>query len=249
MSAVREEMHDGVYRITFNRPEKRNAFNFELLSDFYRSLHRAEEEKSTVVIIRGSGGAFSSGGDLGEFRVSDRERIAAGMDLLNKSIMLIRSLNAIVIAVLEGAVAGAAVGLSLACDLSVAAQNAYINLGFRRVGLAVDGAASTLLPKIIGTKRSNELFLFARNVNMDEAKSIGLVNFVLESEGFEDELEKMIAEVKKLPVEPIKHFKALTNKAVFSDLEAQLKQEQEANCTLFSEPSFKARLETMFARK
>ena len=162
---------------------------------------------------------------------------------------MIRNINAIVIAVLEGPVVGASVGLSLACDLSVAAENAVINLAFRRIGLAPDGGGSLLLPRIIGAKRFNELFLFSRNMQMDEAKSLGLVNFVWKEEGFEEKLQQMISDLKKLPMDSIKYFKSLANEAVFSGLEEQLSLERKANCDLFTEPSFKKRLEKMFQKK
>jgi 2-(1,2-epoxy-1,2-dihydrophenyl)acetyl-CoA isomerase len=106
-----------------------------------------------------------------------------------------------------------------------------------------------LLPRIIGAKRSNELFLYARNVNADEAKSLGLVNLVFDEEKFEEGLEKTIGQLKDLPMESIKDFKNLTNIALFAGLEEQLAREQTANCSLIGEPSFKKRLEAMFARK
>jgi 2-(1,2-epoxy-1,2-dihydrophenyl)acetyl-CoA isomerase len=248
--SVLEEIQDDVYRITFNRPEQKNAFNFELLSDLYRSICNAEANKSSIVVIRGSGKAFSAGGDIADFRnMKDPDSMSEGMELLNKSILMIRSLNAIVIAVLEGPVVGAAVGLSLACDLSVAVENAVINLAFRKIGLAPDGGGSILLPRIIGAKRFNELFLFARNIDMAEAEALGLVNFVWQEEGFEEKLQQMIDDLKALPMESIKHFKNLTNNAVFSGLEAQLLQEQITNCHLFTKPSFKERLELLFKSK
>jgi len=250
MNVLKEELGDGFYNITLNRPEKKNALNFELLNALHQALRNAEKEGSSIVVIRGAGGTFSAGGDIGEFSTMEGpEQMSAGMDFLNKSILLIRKINAVVVAVLEGAVAGAGVGLSLACDLSVAARNAFINLAFRRVGFAPDGGTSLLLPRIAGAKKSNELFLFARNVDMNEAAALGLVNFVWEEDGFEENLQKMISDLKALPIESIKHFKSLTNNAVFSGLEAQLSQEQAANCDLFGRPTFKKRLEEMFARK
>lgn len=250
MSVIREENRDGAYIITLNRPEKKNAFNFDLLDTLYQALYNADKEGSPVVVIRGAGGTFSAGGDIGEFRtMDDPKRMSAGMDFLKKSILLIRNVNAIVVAVYEGAVAGAAVGLSLACDLSVASRNTIINLAFRRVGLAPDGGTSILLPRIVGAKKSNELFLFARNVDMDEAKNLGLVNFVWGPEVFEENLQKMIKDLKDLPTESIKCFKDLTNRAMFWDLETQLNEEQKANYDLHLKPSFKERLESMFARK
>lgn len=248
--SVLEEKQDDVYRITFNRPEKKNAFDLDLLSALYQGICNAEANKSSIVVIRGSGKAFSAGGDIADMRnMHDSGRMSEGMELLKKGILMIRNINAIVIAVLEGPVVGASVGLSLACDLSVAAENAVINLAFRRIGLAPDGGCSLLLPRIIGAKRFNELFLFSRNVKMDEAKALGLVNFVWQEDVFEEKLQQLISDLKKLPMDSIGYFKSLANEAVFSGLEDQLLQEQKANCDLFTEPSFKKRLEKMFQNK
>jgi hypothetical protein len=72
---------------------------------------------------------------------------------------------------------------------------------------------------------------------------------VWETEVLEDKIMEMIAELRKLPMSSIRHFKALTNNAVFLGLNEQLKREAAANCELFSDPSFKARLAAMFAKK
>ena len=62
MGVVKEEFRDGVYNITFNRPEKRNAMDLEVLTAFWRALRNAQEKKVPVVVLRGAGNTFTAGG-------------------------------------------------------------------------------------------------------------------------------------------------------------------------------------------
>ncbi|MBA4418143.1 MAG: hypothetical protein C0392_09575 [Syntrophus sp. (in: bacteria)] len=251
MDAIREEFNDGVSTIWLNRPEKKNAMDSELLPALYQALLNTQEKKSSVVVIRGSGKAFCAGGDIVEFRESTDTgaRIDSMAGSLHKSIMLIRNINAIVIAVLEGVAVGAGVGLSLACDLSIAAPNTIMNMGYRRIGLTPDGGGSFLLSRIIGAKRFNEMYLFSRNITMAEAKELGLVNFVWEEGEIDAKLEKMIRDLKALPMETIAPFKDLVNRSLFSGLEAHLDKERYYVAELGGKPQFKERLDEFFKKR
>jgi len=68
VNMIIDEAGKGIYSITLNRPERKNAFEYPLLVALLQSLERASAEGSPIVVIRGSGGSFCSGGDLGEFR-------------------------------------------------------------------------------------------------------------------------------------------------------------------------------------
>jgi 2-(1,2-epoxy-1,2-dihydrophenyl)acetyl-CoA isomerase len=251
MNILKEETKDGVYTITLNRPERKNALNNELLSALQGALENAGREGSAVVVIRGSGGAFCAGGDIGEFRelVREGKSLDGGASILHKCVMLIRKLNAVTIAVLEGVVVGGGIGISLACDLSVAVQGTVMNLAYRKIGLTPDGGASILLPGTIGAKKSNELYFLARNVGMEEAKELGLVNFVWEKEDLEARLVRLVSDLTAFPPETVGSFKDLTNDAVFAGLEAHLDKERSYLSELGGKPGFKDRLERFFAKK
>jgi 2-(1,2-epoxy-1,2-dihydrophenyl)acetyl-CoA isomerase len=251
MDAVREEFKDGVCTIWLNRPEKKNAMDSELLPALHRALLHAQEKKSAVVIIRGEGKAFCAGGDIVEFRQSTDtgSRIDSMADSLHKSIMLIRNMEAIVVAVIEGVAVGAGLGLSLACDLSVAGKKAIMNMGYRKIGLTPDGGGSILLPRIVGAKRFNEMYLFSGNVTMDEAKDLGLVNFVWEEAEIDGNLEKMIRDLKALPLETIGPFKDLVNRSLFSGLDVHLDKERFYVAELGGKVQFKERLDAFFSKK
>ena len=138
-----------------------------------------------------------------EFRDSAEPAVRMdGMaDFLNRSINLIRNIPAIVIAVVEGLAVGAGMSLALACDLTLAETKAVMNMGYRRIGLTPDGGGSIFLPRLVGMKRFNELYFLSRNVTMEEAKEMGLVNFVVDEGDLEEELATLIEELKALPME------------------------------------------------
>jgi 2-(1,2-epoxy-1,2-dihydrophenyl)acetyl-CoA isomerase len=251
MDVVTERYDSGIYTITLNRPDKKNAMDSALLDGLYAALKRADEQASKIIIIRGSGKAFCAGGDLLEFNESPDpgSRIDNMADCLHKSIMLIRNTGAIAIAVVEGVAVGAGLGLSLACDLTLAAKSAIMNLGYRRIGLTPDGGGSISLPRLIGAKRFNELYLFSANVNMAEALSLGLVNFVCDEEEIDDKLNDLIKNLLALPMETISRFKCLVNDSMFFGLEKHLGMEQQYVKELAEQPPFKEHLTTFFKRR
>ena len=180
MEVVTESLADGVFTIMLNRPEKKNAMSLDLLKRLSEALERAEAQGAGVIVIRGAGKTFCAGGDILEFRQSAQidVQIDCMADYLHRSIRKIREINAIVIAVVEGLAFGAGLSLSLACDLTVAETKATMNMAYRRIGLTPDGGGSFFLSRLVGAKKFNELYLLSRNIDMREARELGLVNFV-----------------------------------------------------------------------
>jgi len=251
MNTVFESFQDGVYTITLNRPEKKNAMDYDLLKDLYDSLKKAEKEKAQFVVIRGSGKAFCSGGDIVAFKSApDTEALVdAEAGILHESIKIIRTMNAVVIAAIEGVAVGAGVGLALACDLSIATKNTIMNMGYRRIGLTPDGGGSIFLARMVGAKRFNAFYLFSQNITMDEAKALGLVNIVCDDGELEDVLSKTIARLKALPMETIGYFKDLVNHSLYSGLEAHLDKERFYVTELAGKALFKERIEEFLKKK
>ncbi len=251
MDIVLESYNDGIYTITLNRPEKKNAMDFDLLKGLYDAMQRANAEEPPFIVIRGSGKAFCSGGDIMAFKdAEDAEAlIDAEAAVLNESIKLIRRTAAIVIAVIEGVAVGAGFGLSLACDLSIATKKTVMNMAYRRIGLTPDGGGSIFLPRLIGAKKFNELYLFSRNINMEQAQDMGLVNIVCEEEELESKLDETIKSLKALPMETIKNFKDLVNNALFFGLANHLDKERFYVAEFASKPLFKERIEGFLRKK
>jgi 2-(1,2-epoxy-1,2-dihydrophenyl)acetyl-CoA isomerase len=250
MDVVIESFADGVFTIMLNRPEKKNAMSLELLKDLSEALERAEAQGAAVIVIRGAGKTFCAGGDILEFRQSAQidVQIDCMADYLHRSIRKIREINAIVIAVVEGLAFGAGMSLSLACDLTVAEMKATMNMAYRRIGLTPDGGGSFFLSRLVGAKKFNEFYLLSRNIDMREAKELGLVNFVFGDAELETKLAELVRDLSALPFESISRFKELTNLSLFSGLAAQLDKERRYVAELGTRPEFKQRLDAILKR-
>ena len=250
MDVVIESLTDGVFTIILNRPEKKNAMSLELLKHLSEALERAEAGGAAIIIIRGAGKTFCAGGDILEFRESAQidVQIDGMADYLHRSIRKIREINAIVVALVEGLAFGAGLSLSLACDLTVAERKAVMNMAYRRIGLTPDGGGSFFLPRLVGAKKFNELYLLSRNVDMQEAEELGLVNFLFGEEELEAKLGELIRDLKALPTESIGRFKELTNFSLFSGLATHLDKERRYVAEAGSRPEFTQRLDAILKR-
>lgn len=191
---VTYEARDGVAWITLDRPEVLNALNTELsaaLAD--RAEAAADDPDVSVVIVRGAGRAFCSG--------MDRTALAKGTVAEAFYRHWIRGLNCledmpkITIAVLHGWSIGGGLQLALACDLRLASRDAVIGLGATRHGLIPDGAVLRLA-RVVGLGRAKELALLNDNVTPEEARRIGLVNWVCPPSEVDSTLHGIIARAR-----------------------------------------------------
>jgi enoyl-CoA hydratase/carnithine racemase len=173
---VTYEARAGVAWITLNRPEVLNALDTELSAALADLAERAAgDEDVTVVVVRGAGRSFCSG--------MDRTALAGGTVGEAFYRHWIRGLNCledmpkISIAVLHGWSIGGGLQLALACDLRLASRDAVLGLGATRHGLIPDGAVLRLA-RVVGLGRAKELTLLNDDITPDEARRIGLVNWV-----------------------------------------------------------------------
>jgi 2-(1,2-epoxy-1,2-dihydrophenyl)acetyl-CoA isomerase len=241
MAFVTESFEDHLSTIVLSRAERKNALSSDLLKALLQALLRAKEKGARVTILRGSGGSFSSGGDLREFY--ETEDTASRVDhvamMLNEVIKGLRYMPSIVIAVVEGVAYGAGLSMALACDLVVATEEAKFNLAYRRIGLTPDGGASIFLPRLLGDKRFNALYLFSKDLTAREAEGLGLVNFVFRAEELEERLEGIVKDLLMLPHEAIPYYKRLVNQSLFFGMESHLERERLFVAELSSTQTFR----------
>lgn len=219
------ELHQGVFTLTLNRP-KVNAFNLELITRLQEAFKQAErDEQVRCVLLSGAGSVFSGGQEIREFRqggVSYREHL---LQTYNPLILQIRKLEKPVLAAINGPVSGAALGVVLACDLRIAAEQARFVVGFSGIGLAPDSAVSLLLPALIGLGRATEFTFTNQPISAEQALAWGLINRVVSA----SELGPTAAAwAKGLAQGPQRAFglaKRAFNKAMLGNLEAVLDYE------------------------
>lgn len=174
------ELKDGVLKLTLNRP-KANAFNTELTQTLTKALKDAvRNDEVRCVLLDSVGKIFSAGQDISEF--GQGEHISFRAHLLrtyNPLIKQMRALEKPILAAAQGATAGAALGVLMACDLRIAAEDAKFFVGFSGIGLAPDSAVSLMLPALIGLGRAAEAAFFNQPIDAQQALDWGLVNAVV----------------------------------------------------------------------
>jgi 2-(1,2-epoxy-1,2-dihydrophenyl)acetyl-CoA isomerase len=219
----------GVLTLTLNRP-KVNAFNFDLIAALQSALKQAERDEGVrCVLLTGAGENFSAGQDIFDFKQDERAAdIPFRYHLLrtyNPLILQIRRLEKPVIAAINGVVSGAALGVALACDLRIAAEDARLVVGFAGIGLAPDSAVSLLLPALIGVGRASEMTFGNAPVGAEQALAWGLVNRVAPAAELSEQAFTWAAGLAQGPVHAIGLTKRAFNKAVLGNLEQVLDYE------------------------
>lgn len=166
--------------LTLSRPERANAFNTEMAQTLLSELIKAENDSQVkCVVITGAGNAFSAGQDLKEIKQSENVSYREHLDkTYNPLIFQIRKMGKPVIAAVNGACAGAAFGIALACDLRIAKSSAYFVVGFSGIGLAPDSGVSLFLPHYIGLGRAQEYFYSNQKISAQLAYEWRMVNLV-----------------------------------------------------------------------
>jgi enoyl-CoA hydratase/carnithine racemase len=184
-----------VATLTLNRPEKLNAMTKEMLAELDDHVDAIAREKKKIglVILRGAGGNFSSGHDMGE--VLDLVRARAKPHFHYESIEKIAGLPQPVISAVQGHCSTGALELALAGDLIVAQESATFSDVYARWGLTPIWGLSLRLPHRVGTVKAAEMMLTCRNYTGLEAQAMHLANYCFADDRFEQELARLCAEV------------------------------------------------------
>ncbi len=206
---------EGIAKVTINRPEKRNAFRPETVTEMIEAFSDAREDCTIgVVLLTGAGPhtdgkyAFCSGGDQtvrGQAGYVGEDGVPR-LNVLDLQ-RLIRSMPKVVIALVAGYAIGGGHVLHVVCDLTLAAENAVFGQTGPRVGSFDGGFGSAYLARIVGQKKAREMWYLCRQYSAAEALSMGLVNAVvavakLENEGVK--WARMILEKSPLAIRCVK---------------------------------------------
>jgi enoyl-CoA hydratase/carnithine racemase len=177
MSMVLGERRGSITILTLNNPEQYNALGGSLLSDLNAALDTAlQEPAARAIVLTGAGKGFCSGAQFGGDTFAAGDSIAARMrDTINPVIARMRSLPIPIVIAMNGAAAGAGVGIALAGDIVIAARSARFILSFVRLGAALDGGTSLFLQRSIGVARARALALLGEPLMAETAAQWGLI--------------------------------------------------------------------------
>jgi len=218
-----------VLRLRFNRPQALNALDVATAQAFLAVAREIEADRSIgVVVMSGEGRAFVAGGDLQQLRAAPVETADALIGPLHEALQRLAAADAIVIASLHGAVAGAGLSLALAADLAIAAQGTRFNLAYVNVGTSCDLGSSWALPRVVGLRKSLEIALLGENVDADEALRLGLVNRVVAAEELAAQTEALVQRIANGPPIALAQIKQLMRRSLDRTFAEQLDAEQQA---------------------
>jgi 2-(1,2-epoxy-1,2-dihydrophenyl)acetyl-CoA isomerase len=225
-----------VASITFNRPEKANALLPEWANQMKEFYHQVENDPDVrCILIKANGKNFMAGGDLDplkEVLTMTREEKGARFESdvygWNNMIRTMRRCPKPIVVSVQGAVAGAAVGLVSACDLIMASSSAFFFLAHILHGMSNDGMASYFLPRQIGVHKTLELALLGGRITAKEAKEMGFVNFVVDDDQLELETEKLVNRLASGPTVGYGLIKNLIRSSLENSLEEQGRLEAES---------------------
>src|SRR5215813_9891639 len=192
-----------------NRPEQRNAIDFSTMDELEAVLSLLEQDASLrALVLTGGGGTFVSGGDLKDFQTlitaEDGKRMAERMGAI---LMRLSSLPVPVIAALNGPAIGGGTEVALACDLRIAAANAYFSFRQVTMGIMTAWGGAPRLLRLLGFSRSLYYLLTAERITPEQALHLGLVQRVTPEGQAVDgalELARQLMEQPPLAVRAIK---------------------------------------------
>jgi len=224
------EMRGAVAWLTLNRPKAFNALDLTMAKELCDlSIRLGEDEAVRAVVMTGSGNAaFCAGGDVPGF-ATDLDTLPALLKemttYLHMAISRFAWMRAPVIAAVNGVAAGAGLSFVACADLAIAAEGASFTSAYTKIGLSPDGSSTYFLPRIIGTRRSMELYLTNRVLSTQEALDWGLINQIVAADKLTDTVAALANKLADGPTEALGAVKKLLLMSANDSLESQMERE------------------------
>jgi 2-(1,2-epoxy-1,2-dihydrophenyl)acetyl-CoA isomerase len=173
--------------ITLNRPEKKNAFDSQMIDEWVAALEDAEKNEDVhVIVVTGSGNAFCAGGDVGGMK-QDQKPLDNKNKLwknIHRIPLALKKIDKPVIAAINGPAVGAGLDMALMCDIRTMIDESKVSEGYVKVGLVPGDGGAFFLPPIVGEAKAFELLWTGNFISSKEALSLGMVNHVYTKEEF-----------------------------------------------------------------
>jgi 2-(1,2-epoxy-1,2-dihydrophenyl)acetyl-CoA isomerase len=228
---VNLEFDGAIARIRFDRPDQLNAIDETSALLFLDACKEvAQRQKCRVVVLSGSGKAFVSGGDLQALSQNSVASAASVISPINQALRILDECPQPVIGMLHGVVAGAGIGLALASDFAIAAENTRFNLAYSKIGACLDGGTSWYLVRSVGLRKAMELAVRSPNFTAAQALEWGLVSEVVPADGLEAAVDALANELARGPTFAYGRIKYLLKSAHARPLAEHLALEQAAFC-------------------
>ncbi len=191
MNYLKYEVTNRIAFITLNRPEKRNALSYELVSELHAAFDAAaKDDTAKVIVLRAEGEAFCAGADLSylqKLQSFSYEENVADSNHLKELFLKIYTLNKVVIAQIQGHALAGGCGLAAVCDFAFAVPEAKFGYTEVRIGF-IPAIVMVFLLRRIGEGKSKQLLLSGDLISAEEACQLGLINFLSTADNLEQDV-------------------------------------------------------------
>uniref|UniRef100_A0A7C1JRT8 Enoyl-CoA hydratase n=1 Tax=Caldilinea aerophila TaxID=133453 RepID=A0A7C1JRT8_9CHLR len=221
-------VEDAVAVIRMNRPERRNAFTPEMLTELNDAFHRAEQDSAVrIIVLTGEGPTFSAGQDLsiftGEVNATNvREAIKTYYKPL---ILRMTSMPKIVIGAINGGAAGAGASVALACDLRIMDEDGYLLQAFSNIGLVPDAGSTWFMARMVGYSRALQFCIEAERISAPRCLQLGLCNQIVAGSFLMHKAMEWAKTLAQRPSKALGWTKQALNASMHSSLEAAIDYE------------------------
>ncbi len=222
MKTISYEIHKGTGILKFNRPEKYNAFNYELLTELGDLLRKERSNnRLKVLIITGEGKAFSSGVDLKTLsNLKNVEQAREFALLLENTSELIYNFNKPTIALINGIALGGGFGYATAADIRIISETAKAGYPAVKLGAILPATCTMYLKALIGDGRTKDLLLTGKMITGREALNMGLVNYVISPDKLLNFAIELAGQIMEAPVLALEYTKNTVNFTTKREIEA-----------------------------
>jgi len=246
-----------VATLTLNRPATLNVLDLAMMEELVAHVSALSADATLrVVVLRGAGKHFMAGGDLRTFAtrldvepLQRRREFQRIVERLHAAIEHVHRMPHAVIGAVQGAVAGFGLSLVGACDLVVAADNAYFSSAYRQIGLSPDGGGTWSLPRIVGLRKALEVYLLSERFDAREAERVGLVNRVVSPEALDATVNEWARSIATGPVAALRNVKRLLRESLERSLSEQLRAESQSFAECAGTSDFEEGLRAFFDRR
>jgi len=235
------EQSEGIYSITFNRPEKRNALSLEFVDEIMRVLDEAEQSDAGVVLFTGAGKAFCAGLDLENLKQllgKSHEQNVEDSATMARMFRRIYEFSKPTIAAVNGAAIAGGTGIATMSDFTLAVPEAKFGYTEVRIGF-VPAIVSSILVWQVGHKIARDVLITGRIFDAHEAYRFGLVNEVVTPENLLPRARQLAKQIMENSPSSVRLTKQLINGFIREDLDRQIAQAVEDNARIRTTADFR----------
>jgi len=244
------KVEDQVATIRFNRPSAFNALDVELAEALRDAGRDADQDPAVrVVVLEGEGLAFMAGGDLNAMRESPIDGLNQLIPPVHEAVELLCSMPKPVVALVQGAAAGAGLSIALAADFVIMANSARRSFASSDIAASGDAGVSWTLPRLVGLRKALHIAMLGEPIAADQALALGLITEVVPVEELADRGRALAQRLAGRPTFALGQIKRLMRSSFEYPLSQQLQREHEAFIDCAGQPAFSQAVEAFFAKR